>query len=476
MATCFAGDARSVDAALRYNTEKDGRARDAEKVLVEGVGCDAETAQEEMAAMRQYWGKDSGLQAYTFLQSFSPQDMESGLTMARANQIGRDTLETFMAMDGRGYAAGAYQATVCTQCDGESGLIHNHIVINNLDVTTGKKLAGMHQALWDFRECSDERCRAAGLSVVGEKSNCDVRYTHTEGALADKGVRSWKEQIRLALEQEMPLSRTADELSRRLARRGIGMELRGKKHVTYSIMDGGKMRKARGRSLGGAYDRAAVDGLTRSYDGRAAELHCSWASVVKSHPEMKTKTDYDRVARRAVAVWDNAARRHGHKVPRRRTKKGLVTAGLRAMKASAFLVRGGVALPLRVSGKALQGVGNVARFVPIVGAPVSVVLTGVGKGADDVGKKINDGAKSFSKAVDNLDKQVKQNGGGGGNNNDEGRDLLQNSLDEKAKGGGGGGGSGPRLDADDDMGLKNWSLMSELEKDEMRNKELMKSI
>lgn len=473
MATCFAGDARSVDAALRYNTEKDGRERDAEKVLVDGVGCDAETAREEMAAMRQYWGKDSGLKGYTFLQSFSPEDMAGGLTMAQANQIGRDTLERFMLMDGRGYAAGTYQATVCTQCDGEGGLIHNHIVINNLDISTGKKLAGMHQALWDFRACSDERCRVAGLSVVGEKSNCDVRYTHTEGALADKGVLSWKERIRQALEQEMPLSRTADELAARLSRRGIGMELRGKRHVTYSIMDGGKMRKARGRSLGGAYDRAAVDGLTRSYDSRAAELHFSWESVVASHPEMKG--DAGQVSRRAVAVWDNAARRHGYRVPRKRKGKKLEKACFVAMKSSAFLVRGGVALPLRVSGKALQGVGNVARFVPVVGAPVSVVLTGVGKGADDVGKKIDDGAKSFSKAVDNLDKQVKQNGGGGGNNNDEGRDLLQNSLDEKAKGGGGGG-SGPRLDADDDMGLKNWSLMSELEKDEMRNKELMKSI
>ena len=471
MATCFAGNARSVDAALRYNTEKDGQERDAEKVLVEGVGCDAETAREEMSAMRQFWGKDSGLKGYTFLQSFSPDDMTS-LTMAQANKIGRDTLAQFMAMDGRGYAAGTYQATVCTQCDGESGLIHNHIVINNLDVTTGKKLAGMHQALWDFRACSDERCRAAGLSVVCERSDCAVRYTHAEGALSDKGVLSWKERIRQALEQEMPLSRTSDELSRRLARRGIGMELRGKRHVTYSIMDGGKLRKARGRSLGGAYDRAAVDGLARSYDGRAAELHCSWESVVASHPEMAG--DARQVSRRAVAVWDNAARRHGHKVPRRRKGKKLEKACIVAMKSSAFLVRGGVALPLRLSGKALQGVGNVARFVPVVGAPVSVVLTGVGKSADDVGKKINDGAKAFGKAVDKLDKQAQQGGGSGGN--DEGRDILQNSLDEKAKGGGCGGGSGPRLDADDDMGLKNWSLMSELEKDEIRNKELAKSI
>lgn len=471
MATCFAGDARSVDAALRYNTEKDGQERDAEKVLVEGVGCDAETAREEMTAMRQHWGKDSGLRGYTFLQSFSPEDMAGGLTMAQASQIGRDTLEQFMQMDGRGYAAGTYQATVCTQCDGESGLIHNHIVINNLDVTTGKKLAGMHQALWDFRACSDERCRAAGLSVVGERSNCDVRYTHAEGALSDKGVKSWKERIRLALEQEMPLSRTSDELSRRLALRGIGMELRGKKHVTYSIMDCGKLRKARGRSLGGAYDRAAVNGLTRSYDSRAAELHFSWESVVASHPEMKR--DAGQVSRRAVALWDNAARRHGQRVPRKRKGKNLEKACLVAMKSSAFLVRGGVALPLRLGGKALQGAGNVARFVPVVGAPVSVVLTGVGKGADDVGKKINDGAKAFGKAVDKLDKQAQQGGGSSGGN-DEGRDLLQSSLDEKVKGGG--GGSGPRLDADDDMGLKNWSLMTESEKDEIRNKQLAKSI
>ena len=50
MATCFASDARSVSAALDYNIEKNGRLRDADRVLATGVSCDPETAKYEMAA------------------------------------------------------------------------------------------------------------------------------------------------------------------------------------------------------------------------------------------------------------------------------------------------------------------------------------------------------------------------------------------------------------------------------------------
>ena len=92
----------------------------------------------------------------------------------------------------------------------------------------------MNQALWDFRTASDQQCRAHGLSVVGEREQargCDVRYTGTEKAMLQKGRLPWKEQIRLALEAEMLLSRNADELRTRLAARGVGMELRGRKSV-----------------------------------------------------------------------------------------------------------------------------------------------------------------------------------------------------------------------------------------------------
>lgn len=492
MATCFASDAVSIKAALDYMTSKNGQKRDADKVLATGVECSPETANAEMAAMRKFYGQDCGLKAHTYLQSFSPDDMAAGLTMARANEVGRQTLADFMAA--RGYAAGAFQAVVCTQCDGESGLIHNHFVVNNLDLSTGRKLK-MNQALWQFRAASDRQCRAHGLSVVGEREQvcgCDVRYTGTEKAMLQKGKLPWKEQLRLALEQEMPLSRNADELRCRLAARGIGMELRGKRSVVYTIEGkDGKTRRARGRVLGDAYDRAAVDSLGRSYDGRAAELHVSWASVVAAHPEMEQ--DARRTARRAVVVCDDAAVAAGYRVPQRRRKRaqnGQASAEARAMSACAFLVQDGVAMPLRLTGQAMRTVGRVAGAVPVVGAPVRLVLCGTGGAAESIGKRMESGARQFRQRVRDLDARAARGrrpeecggrgGGGAASQQDvrqhDGRGLVQDALAEIAKG----RGLPPaavRLDGDDDdSGLRNWELMSELERDEIRNKELARSI
>lgn len=491
MATCFASDAVSIRAALDYMTSKNGQKRDADKVLTTGVECSPETANTEMQAMRKFYGQDCGLRAHTYLQSFSPEDMQSGLTMQQANEVGRETLERFMAV--RGYAAGSYQAVVCTQCDGDSALIHNHFIVNNIDLSTGRKLK-MNQALWDFRAASDRQCRAHGLSVVGEREQrrgCDVRYTGTEKAMLQKGKLPWKEQIRLALEQEMPLSRNADELRARLAAHGIGMELRGKKSVVYTIEgNDGKIRRARGRVLGDQYDRAAVDALGRSYDGRAAELHVSWASVVAAHPEMKQ--DARRVARRAVVVCDDATVAAGYRVPqrrRRRVQNGQASAEARALGACAFLVQDGVAMPLRLTGQAMRTVGRVAGAVPVVGAPVRLVLCGAGGAAESVGKRMEGGARQFRQRVRDLDaraardrrpEECGRSGGGGAAGQqtatqDRGRGLVQDALAEIAKS----RGLPPaavRLDGDDDDGLKNWELMSELEKDELRNKELARSI
>lgn len=217
MATCFASDAISVRAALDYMTSKDGQKRDSDKIFATGVECSPETANVEMQTMRKFYGQDCGLRAHTYLQSFSPEDMAAGLTMRQANEVGRQTLADFMAA--RGYAAGSYQAVVCTQCDGDAGLLHNHFIVNNIDLSTGRKLK-MNQALWNFRAASDQQCRAHGLSVVGERGQergCAVRYTGTEKAMLEKGKLPWKERLRLALEREMPFARSADELRRRLS-------------------------------------------------------------------------------------------------------------------------------------------------------------------------------------------------------------------------------------------------------------------
>lgn len=271
-----------------------------------------------------------------------------------------------------------------------------------------------------------------------------------------------------------------------MAARGVGMELRGRKSVVYTIEgNDGKQKRARGRVLGDAYDRAAVDALGRSYAGRAAELHVSWASVVQSHPEMKA--DARRTARRAVVVCDDAAAAAGYRVPQRRRKRaqnGQASAETRALGACAFLVQDGVAMPLRLTGQAMRTVGQVAGAVPVVGAPVRLVLCGVGGAAENVGRRLEDGTRQFQQRVRDLDaraargRRPEECGRGGTARDvqqDHGRGLVRDALAEIARS----RGLPPaavRLDGDDDNELRDWAMMSELERDEIRNRELARSI
>ncbi|MEJ7403133.1 relaxase/mobilization nuclease domain-containing protein, partial [Staphylococcus epidermidis] len=67
--------------------------------------------------------------------------------------------------------------------------VHNHIVINSIDLNTGKKFNNNKQALRDVRAFNDEVCRAQGLSVP-EKDTARLRYTQTEKAIADPNTTS----------------------------------------------------------------------------------------------------------------------------------------------------------------------------------------------------------------------------------------------------------------------------------------------
>ena len=154
------------------------------------------------------------------------------------------------------------------------------------------------------------------------------------------------------------------------------------------------------------------------------------------------------------------------------------------MSACAFLVQDGVVMPLRLGGQALQTVGRVAGAVPVVGAPVRLVLCGAGGAAESVGNRMENGARQFRQRVRELDARVSRNRrpeerGRGGTARDAqqdcGRGLVQDALAEVAKSRGLPP-SAVRLDGDDDNELRDWAMMSELERDEIRNRELARSI
>ena len=244
MAYVKVGSHASASACLTYGEYKDGERR--EGVEVGAVDCSAASAKQEFKAARIMWDKEDGLQCHTVIQSFDDCD---GLTPQRANELGRETARRL---------APGHQAVVFTHTDGKGGKTHNHIVINAVSVQDGKKL-NTRGFLNDARRVSNEISRENGLHVITERTR-GTRFTQAEQGLADRGVQSWKDELREVVEVARDSCRSMEQFRTKLEGYGVRISERTRKRDgetgwTYQHPNGMKCRAAK---LGEDYTPQAI--------------------------------------------------------------------------------------------------------------------------------------------------------------------------------------------------------------------------
>lgn len=235
---------KSAHAALRYGEHE-------ESVIRGGVDCppDTEMACRLFTADRIMWNKDNGVQAHIIVQSFDGREC----TPEEANKMGQELAKQ---------VAPGHRAMVYTHQESEGGNIHNHIVICAVNHENGKKLDG-HGLLYHARNQSDELCKERGLSIIDDerKKQTEIRYTMAEKAVMEKGGRSWKDEIREAVESGAKRCNNISEFTDHLASRGITIRERGKdgnKSWTYYTEHEGKQVRVRAAKLGEPYSRDNV--------------------------------------------------------------------------------------------------------------------------------------------------------------------------------------------------------------------------
>ena len=236
---------KNAIAALRYGEHE-------ESVIRGGVDCpaDTETAIKLFKADRIMWNKDSGIQAHILIQSFDGKEC----TPEEANRLGQELARK---------VAPGHRAMVYTHQESEGGNIHNHIVICAVNHENGKKLDG-HGLLYKTRHESNELCKEHGLSVITPEHKAELRYTMAEQAMIDKGQKSWKNDIREAVEEGKAKCRSLDEFQAHLKDHGITIKERGSskeqggKQWTYYAEHEGKEVRVRAAKLGEAYSRDSV--------------------------------------------------------------------------------------------------------------------------------------------------------------------------------------------------------------------------
>ncbi|MEK4504314.1 MULTISPECIES: relaxase/mobilization nuclease domain-containing protein [unclassified Bacillus (in: firmicutes)] len=236
MATTKLGNTKSASKTINY----------AKKRAVEksGHNCDIEYAKSNFKELRMLYGKDNGIQAHTIIQSFKPGEV----TPEEANQIGLELAQS-IAKD--------YQVAIYTHADTEH--IHNHIVINSVNIENGKKYHSNNKQRDCIKNENDRICQERGFSVVLEKTAC-VRYSAAEKSLLEKGKTSWKDEIRQAV--DIVKTRTIDlkAFSEVLNDFGIETKVRGE---TISYKHPEALKWVRGSKLGYDYE---IGGIERGFE------------------------------------------------------------------------------------------------------------------------------------------------------------------------------------------------------------------
>ena len=222
-----------------------------------GLNCDIDYAKSSFKATRELYGKTGGNEGHVIIQSFKPGEV----TPEQCNQLGLELAEKF---------APNHQVAVYTHNDTDH--VHNHIVINSIDLETGKKFNNNKQALRDLRDFNDDVCREHGLSVP-EKDTARLRYTQTEKAIADPNTKStaqysWKDEIREAIDQSTATN--MDEFKDHLSQYGIEIARVTPKSITYRHL--AEDKKVRGRRLGEDYNKGGIeDGFERQIQRQQQE-------------------------------------------------------------------------------------------------------------------------------------------------------------------------------------------------------------
>lgn len=229
MATTKISATKSTSRAMNY----------AEKRAEEksGLNCDVDYAKSAFKASREVYGKTDGNQGHVIIQSFKPGEV----TPAQCNALGLELAEKI---------APEHQVVIYTHSDTDH--VHNHIVINAVNLETGKKFNNNKQALKDVRQANDAVCRDHGLSIPNDQA--EIHYTQAEQNLIDKGKPSWKNEVRLAIDETQATD--MESFKAQLRPKGITVERVTDKTITYKHMESDK--KVRGSKLGDIYDKGGI--------------------------------------------------------------------------------------------------------------------------------------------------------------------------------------------------------------------------
>lgn len=212
-----------------------------EKEFVSNVDCQMETAYADFEMVRKLAGKTGGILAHQVVQSYKKGEVSPEV----AHEISCRLAEKMFS---------GFQYTVCTHIDREH--IHSHILLNSVNMETGKKYCSNLKSLSILRKESNILCREYGLSVIDEDSGLRALDKETY-ELATKG-KSWKVAVASTLDKALVSCKNKKDFLAFLCQAGYTVHWKVK-HIVLE-KDGHKIRVNRlANQFGMQYHKANIE-------------------------------------------------------------------------------------------------------------------------------------------------------------------------------------------------------------------------
>lgn len=167
------------------------------------------------------------IHAHHLIQSFSPDDK---LTPEEINRIGYETVKEL--------TGGNFRFIVATHID--QSHIHNHILINSVDLQSDKKLKWDYALERNLRMISDRISKEAGAKIITN------RYSHQQYEVYRKTNHKFELKQRLYFLMEQ--SKDFEDFLKKAEQLHLSIDFSGK-HTTFLMTDRNQIKPIRGRQL-----------------------------------------------------------------------------------------------------------------------------------------------------------------------------------------------------------------------------------
>lgn len=168
-----------------------------ECIYVNSSFCSLPTAASEFKMERERWDKHSGNYAYHIEQSFKPGEVTADI----AHECGIEFAKQLFGDE--------FQFIIGTHLDKEH--IHNHICVNAVSRTNGRKLQTDHKFINKMRSINDSVCTQHSLSVI-DTSKSGSGKTYAEWIISKNNGFTWRGAIRSDIDGLLSKCRTLKDL------------------------------------------------------------------------------------------------------------------------------------------------------------------------------------------------------------------------------------------------------------------------